>query len=207
MRAPYFVVVALALTATVLALAACPPKPVEPQLPPAGLAGNGATGAPLALPGAGIPVADPTGGTPSSSLPPGHPAIPGMAGTAGDPTDMGGSGAGGAGGGGALPAGHPAIDGTAPAGGATAQASAPGGDAPMLTGSVQETMDVTEYTYMRLKTSSGDTWVAVTKIPVAIGDVVTVNSSLVMNDFFSKGLNRTFPKLVMGVLVGAPKKP
>jgi hypothetical protein len=98
----------------------------------------------------------------------------------------------------AEPAGAPAMG---------AMGAAGQGDPVLLTGPVLETMDVPEYTYMRVKTSGGDTWCAVNKTPVAVGDVVTVNQSLVMSDFFSKGLNRKFDKLVMGMLVGAPKKP
>src|SRR5438445_3759315 len=68
-----------------LALAACPPKHDGEQLPPAGLAGGGAK-EPLALPGAGLPVAAPSGTTtPQTQLPPGHPAIPGMASADADP--------------------------------------------------------------------------------------------------------------------------
>jgi hypothetical protein len=172
------------VVASTFALCACPPKPAADQLPPPGLAGSPSTSKPLALPGAGFPVADPSGTTsPTSSLPPGHPPIPGAA--------DGNNG---------MPAGHPPMP-TGPDAPATADASV------TITGPVLETMDVPEYTYMRVKSGVGDTWVAVTKTPVAVGDVVTVSQSLVMTDFFSKGLNRTFPKLVMGMLVGAPKKP
>ncbi len=180
------------LSASALLLTACPPKAKPEQLPPAGLAGAPATGQPLTLPGAGVPVATPSGGTPSTQLPPGHPPIPGA--NSGGDADSG-----------AMPAGHPAMPGAM---GAMPGAGDPSGGANVvLSGPVLETMDVTEYTYMRVKTGDGDTWVAVTKTPVAVGDVVTVNQSLVMTDFHSKSLNRTFPKLVMGMMVGAPKKP
>lgn len=188
--APLLLVVA-ALTA------ACPPKPAEQALPPAGLAGGGpGNNASLALPGAGVPVATPSGtATPGSTLPPGHPPIDGMAGANADPS----------------PAGQPHGDNALPPSLTGANMAAPAAPAPSadptFTGTVLEAMEVPEYTYMRVKTSSGEEWVAVTKTPVANGDVVTVAQNLVMENFHSKSLNRTFPKLVMGMLVGAPKKP
>jgi hypothetical protein len=193
------------------ALAACPPRAAEEALPPAGLAGSPG-GASLALPGAGLPVPSPTGtATPGTALPPGHPPIDGMAPAAAiDP---------------GLPAGHPPVDGAAgappagpaaPAGGQalppalTGQNLGPSGQPaqePVLTGSVLESIDVPEYTYMRLKTSGGEAWVAVNKTPVSKGDLVTVNQSMVMEGFHSKTLDRTFDKVVFGTLVGAPRKP
>lgn len=168
-----------------LALTACAPKPTEAPLPPAGLAG-----APVAPGMAGI--------APSAALT----TLPGAGHSVAAPTgEMPSSGQ--------LPPGHPPID-TAPvdpsAAGAPAAPAGGGGDV-QLTGPVLETIDVPEYTYMRVKTSSGEEWVAVGKTPVAVGDTVTVSSQLVMENFASKSLNRTFPKLVMGMLVGAPKKP
>jgi hypothetical protein len=187
----FLVVASLAALSFTLA---CPPKAAPEQLPPAGLAGGAKGNAPLTLPGAGMPVAAPSGTTdPQTQLPPGHPPIDGdqvaAPGTGAPPADHPG-----------LPAGHPPMD-------AAMGGNPMGADgAATLTGAVLETMDVPEYTYMRVKAGGPDgTWVAVTKTPVKVGDTVTVSQSLVMNDFFSKGLNRTFPKLVMGTLVGAPK--
>ena len=184
------------LVVPALLLTACPPKPAGEQLPPAGLAGAPGTGSPTALPGAGIPVPAPSGtADPTTTLPPGHPAIPGAK-VADD-------------GSGSLPPGHPPIDGAGPTG-APPMMGGPsmggGVENVTLTGSVLEAIDVPEYTYMRIKTAGGEDWVAVTKVPVKVGDVVTVNQSLVMTDFPSKSLNRTFPKLIMGSLVGTPKK-
>jgi hypothetical protein len=108
---------------------------------------------------------------------------------------------------GALPPGHPPIDGapaTMPTPGA--MGAAPPQDV-QISESVLEAVDVPEYTYLRVKTPSGEEWAAVTKTPVNVGDVVTISSQLVMTDFESKSLKRTFPRLVMGMLIGAPKKP
>lgn len=190
--APLLLVVAALATAT-----ACPPKPADAALPPAGLAGAPGGSASLALPGAGVPVASPSGtANPGTALPAGHPPIDGMAGAAADASAPAAGQPGGA----ALPASLTGADMAAPA--------APAAPAdPVFTGTVAETVDVPEYTYMRVQTAGGEQWVAVTKTPIAKGDVVTVSQNLVMENFHSKSLNRTFPKLVMGMLVGAPKKP
>lgn len=189
-----------------VALAACDKPAAEQPLPPSGLAGVGAQGAaggaamPAgALPGVGMPGASAS----ASGLPAGHPPIgqPTMAAPAGNPMDhsnqpmVPAAPHGGAGGAAAL--GLPGAGGspTAPGAGVT------------INGTVAEAMDVTEYTYMRLTVKGAtDEWVAVPKAPIKVGDVVTVSQSIVMNNFPSKSLNRTFDKLTMGMLVGAPQR-
>ena len=69
-----------------------------------------------------------------------------------------------------------------------------------VSGTVLKTMDASEYTYMRLKTASGETWTAVSKTKVAKGDAVTVTNAMVMDGFQSKTLNRTFDHILFGVL-------
>ena len=73
----------------------------------------------------------------------------------------------------------------------------------VVKGTVAETLEVPEYTYLRLNTPGGDTWVAITKTPIKVGDTVSVSVSIVMPNFTSKTLNKTFDKLVMGSLVPA----
>jgi hypothetical protein len=75
-----------------------------------------------------------------------------------------------------------------------------------VSGTVLETMDAAEYTYMRLKTASGETWAAINKTKIAKGDAVTVTNAMVMDGFQSKTLNRTFDHILFGVLAtpGAP---
>jgi hypothetical protein len=63
---------------------------------------------------------------------------------------------------------------------------------------VLEKLDVPQYTYMRVQTTAGDEWVAVSTMSVNVGDNVTINQQLVMENFASKSLGRTFSKLVMG---------
>ena len=99
----------------------------------------------------------------------------------------------------------PDVKAAAPAAAPAASASgvAPAAPEPALvtvSGTVLETMDASDYTYMRLKTASGETWTAVTKAKVATGDAVTVTNAMVMDGFQSKTLNRTFDHILFGVL-------
>lgn len=71
-----------------------------------------------------------------------------------------------------------------------------------VSGTVLETMDASDYTYMRLKTTSGEMWAAVNKTKIARGDAVTVTNAMAMDGFQSKTLNRTFDKIVFGTLAG-----
>jgi hypothetical protein len=73
----------------------------------------------------------------------------------------------------------------------------------VVSGEVLETKDVENYTYMRLKLSKGETWAAVEKSPVKKGDKVTVENIVVMSNFESKVLKKTFPTIIFGSLAGA----
>ena len=92
----------------------------------------------------------------------------------------------------------PAASASAPASGAVP--AAPEASLVTVSGTVLETMDASDYTYMRLKTASGETWAAVTKTKIAKGDAVTVTNAMVMDGFQSKTLNRTFDHILFGVL-------
>jgi hypothetical protein len=72
-----------------------------------------------------------------------------------------------------------------------------------LKGEVLETRDVEVYTYLRLKTKDGEVWAAVNKAPVKKGAQVTIENAMEMHDFKSKGLNKTFDRIVFGTLAGA----
>lgn len=74
--------------------------------------------------------------------------------------------------------------------------------APVLKGEVLEIKEVESYTYLRLKTQGGETWAAVAKTPVAKGAQVVIENPMVMRDFQSRSLNRTFPEIVFGSLAG-----
>lgn len=65
-----------------------------------------------------------------------------------------------------------------------------------ITGKVLETMDSGGYTYAKVAQASGPVWVAVTKMPLKAGDAVSFTDGMVMKDFRSETLNRTFKNIV-----------
>ncbi len=79
--------------------------------------------------------------------------------------------------------------------GATSPARAP------LQGEVLEVVDVPSYTYLRLKTATGETWAAVATAKVAKGAKVAIGSPTTMRDFDSSVLKRRFDTIVFGQLV------
>ncbi|MGO9443256.1 MAG: nucleotide-binding protein [Thiobacillaceae bacterium] len=72
----------------------------------------------------------------------------------------------------------------------------------VVKGEVLEVKDVESYTYLHLKTKDGETWAAVNKASVRKGAEVTLENVMVMNNFKSTSLNRTFPTLLFGTLSG-----
>jgi hypothetical protein len=70
-------------------------------------------------------------------------------------------------------------------------------------GEVVEVKDVSSYTYLRLKTHDGPTWVAVDKAVVAIGAQVRIENVMRVDNFESKALKQTFPEIFFGHLAGA----
>ena len=80
-----------------------------------------------------------------------------------------------------------------------AQAPSPGmaaAPATPVTGKVLETMDASGYTYLNVQTNAGDMWVAVNQSKVEVGEEVTFMDGMVMQNFFSKSLDRTFPEII-----------
>ena len=69
-------------------------------------------------------------------------------------------------------------------------------------GEVLEVKNVESYTYLRLKTKSGETWAAVTTAPVKKGQNVTIEDVMTMRNFESKMLKQTFPIILFGTLGG-----
>lgn len=72
--------------------------------------------------------------------------------------------------------------------------------ASVVMGEVLEVKDVDSYTYLRLKTKDGETWAAVNKSPLKKGAKVTIENVMVMKNFESKSLQKTFPTLLFGNL-------
>ena len=90
---------------------------------------------------------------------------------------------------------------------ATAPAPAPApAQAVVLKGEVLEVKDVESYSYLRLKTAQGEMWAAVGKTPIKKGAKVTIENVMVMTNFESKAMKKTFPKIVFGTLAGTGGK-
>ena len=97
---------------------------------------------------------------------------------------------------------QPAQQQAAPGAGIPAAAPAP------VAGKVLETIDAGGYTYMNVATASGEKWVAVNQTAVAVGEEITFMDGMVMQNFSSKSLDRTFPEIVFsGGLVGKGATP
>ena len=82
-------------------------------------------------------------------------------------------------------------------------ADAPAADDTALTGEVLETVPVSKYTYLRLRSASGEVWAAVPSASVAIGTQVSIANATRMDDFKSATLGRSFKVIYFGNL-GTP---
>jgi len=82
-------------------------------------------------------------------------------------------------------------------------APAPAAAPTVVTGEVLEVQEVESYTYLRLKTRDGETWAAISQTPVKKGATVTIENAMVMNNFESRSLKKTFQTIVFGSLAGA----
>jgi hypothetical protein len=77
-----------------------------------------------------------------------------------------------------------------------------------VTGKVLETIDSAGYTYLNVESDAGTKWIAVNQTSVAVGEEVTYLDGMVMQNFVSKTLDRTFPEIVFsGGLVGKGATP
>jgi hypothetical protein len=89
-----------------------------------------------------------------------------------------------------------------------AAAAASGQAAPqLLRGKIVEKLDVSQYSYLKLATSSGDAWAAVQKTDKKVGDEIGVANAFPMQHFESKELNRKFDVVYFGSIAGAGGEP
>ncbi|TAK01138.1 DNA-binding protein [bacterium] len=65
-----------------------------------------------------------------------------------------------------------------------------------LSGKVMETVNGGGYTYVRLEKSGKKIWVAVPEMKVAVGQEISFQPGMTMDNFTSKTLNRTFQTIV-----------
>lgn len=63
-------------------------------------------------------------------------------------------------------------------------------------GEVLEVIDTSMYTYLQVSSNSGPVWIAAPHLDIAKGDSVSYPGGMVMSNFHSKSLNRTFPTIL-----------
>ncbi len=101
----------------------------------------------------------------------------------------------------AVPQGHPpVVDGS------------PGAPAPQMTnwratGKVIETIDAGGYTYVLVDTGSEKIWAAAPSFQVKVGDEASIPEGAVMNNYFSKTLQRTFDSVLFVGMVQVGGQP
>jgi ribosomal protein L12E/L44/L45/RPP1/RPP2 len=77
-----------------------------------------------------------------------------------------------------------------------------------LQGQVQEVIDGGSYTYLRIRTkNSGDVWAATMPTKLQKGANVVIADPMLMTNFHSKALNRTFDEIVFGTATAAGATP
>ena len=88
-----------------------------------------------------------------------------------------------------LPAGHPGVD-TNKAGKGAPEAQLP------QKAKVLSTVDAAPYTYLEVSQNKKTLWLAANAVPAKKGDVIRFDDGMVMTNFHSKTLNRTFPSVL-----------
>ncbi len=89
---------------------------------------------------------------------------------------------------GGLPPGHPPI-------GASAAAKSMGAQGSSVTGEIIETMDTGNYTYLKVRGADKTIWAAAERFPAKLGERVTIPGNMIMKNFESPTLGRTFEEL------------
>jgi len=69
-------------------------------------------------------------------------------------------------------------------------------DVSCLSGRVVETMNSGGYTYVKIEKDAKETWVAVPQMEVVVGQEISFEPGMVMSNFTSKTLNRTFESII-----------
>lgn len=79
---------------------------------------------------------------------------------------------------------------------------------PTQSGKVLSTISVPSYTYVEVSQGKETLWLAAATSPVKKGDRVRFDSGMVMTDFYSKTLKRSFPSImfVNSLVIDSGKK-
>jgi len=72
-----------------------------------------------------------------------------------------------------------------------------------IRGAISEKIDAGQYSYLKLRTSSGEVWAAVVKTDKKVGDQVAVVNVNWMENFQSPSLKRTWERIAFGALAEA----
>ena len=83
---------------------------------------------------------------------------------------------------------------------AQAAASSAGDQGSAPSGLIVEQLSAPPYTYLRIKTSAGEVWAAVSETAPKNGSTVTLHNAMLMENFESKTLKRKFEKVWFGTL-------
>ena len=75
-----------------------------------------------------------------------------------------------------------------------------------ITGEVVETMDVDNYTYLRVDSGKEKVWAVAPRLELAVGDHVKVPEGALMAGYYSKSLDRTFESIYFVGFVVVDKK-
>lgn len=70
---------------------------------------------------------------------------------------------------------------------------------PVLKAAIIEFQDIKDYTYLHLNDSTGEIWAAIPKTPVETGKEIELSNIIVMKDFQSKTLDKTFDIILFAV--------
>ena len=70
---------------------------------------------------------------------------------------------------------------------------------PVLKGTIIKFQDVKNYTYLHLKDFTGQIWAAIPKTPVETGKEIELSNIIVMKDFQSKTLDKTFDIILFAI--------
>jgi len=75
-----------------------------------------------------------------------------------------------------------------------------------IKGKIIETMDAAGYTYLQLESNQGRVWVAIPQTKVTKGQEVTAAPGMIMSDFQSKTLKKTFDVIIFSPGLSGSKK-
>lgn len=67
---------------------------------------------------------------------------------------------------------------------------------PTHKGKILEAIQVENYTYVKIDENSKETWIAIPKLEVKVGETIETSEGIIMKDFKSTTLKRTFPEII-----------